>query len=280
MVNNKIYPRDLVKRIEPFLNRKEFIGIVGPRQSGKTTLLNILKDLFKGKMGVKEELIKIITFEDRKQLMEFEADPLAYIHSWIPEDSSEKFYLMLDEFQYLEKGGQKLKLIYDTVENIKIIITGSSSLEIKGNFGKYMVGRLLSFNLYPFNFGEFLRVKDRRLERIYREKSNKVRKWIFNSPTSGVEEGEDTFHQEMVDFWEEFCIWGGYPAVVLAESERIRKKLLSEIYNNYILKDIKTLLELSTENNLYRLSQYLATQIGNIVVYKNLSQKSGLNYRK
>ena len=38
---------------------------------------------------------------------------------------------MIDEFQYAEEGGQKLKLIYDTVKGLKIIITGSSSLNIK-----------------------------------------------------------------------------------------------------------------------------------------------------
>lgn len=280
MVNNEIYPRDLVKKIEPFLDRREFIGVVGPRQSGKTTLLNIMQKHLREKLEVKEELMKIVTFEDRRQLIEFESDPLAYINSWMPENSGKKFYLMLDEFQYVESGGQKLKLIYDTIENIKIIITGSSSLEIKGNIGKYMVGRLLSFKLYPFNFGEFLRVKNERLERIYRKQSNKIRDWMFDNSTSDFEDGYDTFHNEMVDLWEEFCIWGGYPAVVITERDGIRKKLLSEIYNNYILKDIKTLLELSTENNLYKLSQYLATQIGSIIVYKNLSQKSGLNYRK
>ena len=52
-----------------------------------------------------------------------------------------------------------------------------------------------------------------------------------------------------------------------------------DVYDNYILKDIKTLLELATEKNLFTLSQYLATQIGTPVVYQNLGQAAGLDYR-
>jgi hypothetical protein len=68
--------------------------------------------------------------------------------------------------------------------------------------------------------------------------------------------------------------------VVLAGNNAIRSKLLSDTYNNYILKDIKTLLELATEKNLLLLSQYLATQTGNIVVYQNLSQTAHLDHRQ
>ena len=86
----------------------------------------------------------------------------------------EKFYLMIDEFQYAQEGGQKLKLIYDTLKGIKIIVTGSSSLDIKAKVGKFMVGRILNFYLYPFNFREYLKALDERLERIYSENNVKV----------------------------------------------------------------------------------------------------------
>ena len=66
---------------------------------------------------------------------------------------------------------------------------------------------------------------------------------------------------------------------MLSKSVTERKKIISDIYDNYVLKDIKTLLELATERNLYLLSQYLSTQIGNIVVYQTLSETARLDYR-
>lgn len=273
-----IIQRDLIYRLKPFIKREEFISIIGPRQSGKTTFLKILQEHLFNELKVNKELVQTVTFEDRRLLMEFEANPVSFIRSFIPEKLNRKFYLMVDEFQYAQDGGQKLKLIYDTVKGIKIIITGSSSLEIKAKVGKFMVGRMLNFYLYPFNFKEYLRAHNKRLEKIYAENNTKVVDYLEGKQLK-IKRGQDLFYDEFIQEYERFSIWGGYPAVALATQQVERKKLLTDIYNNYILKDIKTLLELATEKNLFLLSQYLATQIGNIIRYQNLSQVSGLEYR-
>ncbi len=275
-----IIQRDLIQRIIPFIKRAEFISIIGPRQSGKTTFLEIIKEYLINNLKIEKKLIQNITFEDRKLLVEFERDPVSFVRSFIPYTSGKRTYLMIDEFQYAENGGQKLKLIYDTFKDIKVIITGSSSLDIKARVGKFMVGRILNFYLYPFNFGEYLRTRNERLERVYAENNAKVLECLVKGKHLKKKRGQDTFYEEFVKEYEEFAIWGGYPAVVLLGSEIEKKKVLSEIYNNYILKDIKSLLELATEKALFLLSQYLATQIGNIVVYQNLSQTSGLEFRQ
>lgn len=272
--------RELIQRIKLFIKRDEFISIIGPRQSGKTTFLKIIEEYLINELRVNPELIQSVTFEDRKLLMEFEADPISFIRSFMSTPAKEKFYLMIDEFQYAQDGGQKLKLIYDTLKNIKIIITGSSSLDIKAKVGGFMVGRMLNFYLYPFNFRECLRAHNQRLERIYVENNKKITDYLLKGKEFRIKDNEDLFYKEFIQEYERFSIWGGYPVIVLAKTEAERRKLLADIYNNYILKDIKTLLELVTEKNLFLLSQYLATQIGNIIVYQNLSQASGLDYRK
>jgi hypothetical protein len=272
--------RDLLNILERFLKRREYIAVTGPRQAGKTTLLEIITGHLTGNLKVSGDMMQTITFEDRKMLAQFDRDPVAFVRSYQPPGRAETFYLLIDEFQYAEEGGQKLKLIYDTVRNLKILITGSSSLDIRAQVGKYLVGRILTFHLYPFNFGEFLRSKNLRLEKIYRVKSVSVHKWLLGGNNVDFETGTDMFHEEMISQYEEFSIWGGYPAVVLSETEMERSKLLNDIYSSYILKDIKGLLELATEQNLFLLAQYLAAQAGNIVVYQNLGQAAGLDYRQ
>lgn len=272
--------RDLLEKIKLFLKRKEFISIIGPRQSGKTTFLEIIKDYLLKKQKVDQRLIHMITFEDRKLLAQFESDAVSFVHSYLPIKTNKTTYFMLDEFQYVVEGGQKLKLIYDTMKNVKIIITGSSSLEIKAQVGKYMVGRILTFYIYPFNFGEFLSAKNLRLEGVYKEKHKDLLKWFTGNTQLKQKKGEDIFYGEFINYYENFCIWGSYPSVVLSKTDGERHKVLADIFNNYILKDIKGLLELATDKNLFLLSQYLATQIGNIVNYQNLGQAAGLDYRK
>jgi len=275
-----IYPRDLITKIEPYLSRREFLSIVGPRQCGKTTFLEILKEHLAKEHKVHAELISSITFEDRRLLSQFEADPISFISSYRVKETADTHFLMIDEFQYARDGGQKLKLIYDTAKNIKIIVTGSSSIEIKSNVAKFMVGRLLGFELHPFNFAEYLQTRDPRLENLCRQHNGKVDSWLFEGRDFEIKSGPDVIFEEMVPHFEDFCIWGGYPGVALSKNPVEREKVLGDIYNGYILKDIKTLLELATENNLYLLSKVLATQVGNIISYQNLGQASQLNYRQ
>lgn len=272
--------RGLLEEVKPFLKRKEYIAIVGPRQAGKTTFLEIIKEYLLKEEKVPQELITIISFEDRKLLRQFEDDPAAFMQSFFPAQTNKTIYIMLDEFQYAEEGGQKLKLIYDTVKNLKIILTGSSSLEIKAQVGKYMVGRVLTFHLHPLDFSEILQTKDIRFERIYRQEHGFLCSWLFENAGYNHKTGQDQFYEDMVKYFKQYCIWGGYPAVVLAPDDKQRYKLLGDIYNNYILKDIKGLLELATERNLFLLSQYLATQIGSITVYQNVGQAAGLDFRR
>ncbi|MBI4358776.1 MAG: ATP-binding protein [Candidatus Omnitrophica bacterium] len=275
--------RDLVGSIRPFLKRREYLSVLGPRQSGKTTLLELLKEELIDELRIPKDRIASLTFEDRKLLAQFEKDPIPFVRSYLSSGSkgskNRPFYLFMDEFQYAEEGGQKLKLIYDTLEEVKIIVTGSSSLDLKAKVGKYMVGRIVSFQLSPFNFREYLKAKNTRLENLYKERELILRKGLLEGKFSRIKEGVDPFSEALREEFEAFCLWGGYPAVVLAEDAAVRRKLLSEIYNQYILKDIKTLLELTTDRELFLLSQYLATQIGNLVIYQNLSQASGLDYR-
>lgn len=271
--------RDLLEEIKFYLKRKEYIAIVGPRQSGKTTLLEMLKDYLIEKGHAEEDMVQTVTFEDRRLLAEFEADPAAFLRSYFP-PSSEKAYFFIDEFQYAENGGQKLKLLFDTNKNIKIIITGSSSLDIKAQTGKYMVGRILTFHLYPFNFAECLKADSSRLEHIYRNGHEHLQTWIQGERIGPLKSGKDIFSEEMTGRYEHYCVWGGYPAVVLSDTDREREKILSEILNGYIMKDIKTLLELATDSNLLSLSRYCAVHAGNLINYQKIGEASGLNYRQ
>lgn len=275
-----IVQRDLADILKKFIKRREYLAITGPRQAGKTTFLEIIKDFLLHDLKIHKDFIQTVTFEDRRLLSQFESDPVSFVRSYMPAKTSGTFYLMLDEFQYAEEGGQRLKLIFDTVANLKIIITGSSALDIKAQAGKYLVGRILTFHLYPFNFREFLSTRDERLERIYRENNAGLIKWLFDGRPFKFKTGKDAFAEEMTGQFEEYCIWGGYPSVVLSRTKAERRKVLNDIYSNYVLNDIKGLLELATDKNLFLLSQYLAAQTGNIVVYQNLSQVSHLDHRQ
>ena len=257
--------RQLEAQIEPFLARKEVISIIGPRQAGKTTFIQNLAKKFeqKGKM------VKFITFEKRADLDLFNNNIEDF--KKIVEQYEVVF---IDEFQYSSDGGQKLKYLYDTTK-IKFIISGSSSLELTFQTGKYMIGRLIEFSLTPFSFREFLSAKDREMF-VVLENISGADIFSFNLKDALGRE----INSRLAARLEEYLVFGGYPAVVLSAGAEEKKKVLEGIYDKYLLKDIKDLLRLATDNELDRLGKFLAGQIGNIIKYQELAGAWGLNYKE
>ena len=254
--------RELEKSIKPFLKRKEVLAIVGSRQVGKTTFLKYLASQLE-KQG---KLIKFITFEKRGDLQLFDnVEDFKELH--------QKYQVVIiDEFQYAQDGGRKLKYLFDTTKT-KYIISGSSSLDIKFQTGKYMVGRMFKFMLWPFSFREYLSFANRELYQAL----------VSRIPDAFSVSKKEAFGSEinsrLEKLFEDYLVFGGYPAVVLAKTRREKGKILESILENYLLKDIRTLLQLSTESELIQLVKLFATQIGNLINYTELSNTSGLNYK-
>jgi len=99
MLKKKYIPRGLEKTFYSFLERREAIAIVGPRQSGKTTFLEKLE-----KKITKKQRVKFITFENKSDLNLFQKN----INDF--KKIAEQYdVLIIDEFQYAEEGGQKMK---------------------------------------------------------------------------------------------------------------------------------------------------------------------------
>ncbi|TSC78782.1 MAG: Uncharacterized protein G01um101433_114 [Parcubacteria group bacterium Gr01-1014_33] len=257
--------RELEKEIAPFLERKEAIAIVGPRQAGKTTFLQHLA----GKLQEQGKKLKFITFEKRDDLTLFNKSIEDF------KTLAEQYNcVIIDEFQYASHGGQKLKYLYDTT-NVKFVISGSSSLELTFQTGKYMVGRLLEFTLLPFSFREFLSFRDPELYTLVEQKRF-VRIADFDYSKRLGEE----ITRRLVILLEEYALYGGYPAVVIAGTKDEKHKILEGIAENYLLRDIKDLLRLAASDELWRLEKLLAGQIGGMIKYEELSRASGLSYKE
>ena len=256
--------RNLEKEIKPFLKRKEAIVITGPRQAGKTTLLKRLNSELKSNKSV-----KFITFEKRGNLNLFQNDIEDF------KDLIQQYQVVIiDEFQYAQECGQKLKYLFDTTD-VKFIISGSSSLELTFQMGKYMVGRMLNFTLYPFSFREYLSAVDQELFTLLKKRiPNILSPGLKSSQALGSE-----INQRIEKSFAKYLVFGGYPAAVLAKSEATRQKILENLLDTYLLKDIKGLLQLATDSELLKLVKFLAAQIGNLVSFQELSNGTGLNHQ-
>lgn len=270
-IGNIIYERDLYYKIKPYFYSKEIIAVLGSRQSGKTTLLNIIfQEISKSKKCV------FLTFEKKDDLEIFDSDIENFKKLY-----TEKYEMIfIDEFQYAKDAGQKLKYLYDTT-NTKFFISGSSSLEIK-EAGKYLVGRVFTFYLYPMSFSEFVRAKNFELYKIILPAFEFTHSLVLGKK---IEMFSDPIRSELLKkdlkkIFFDYLLFGGYPRTVLSNNEEEKKLSLSSILDNYLLREIRSLLKLATENKLLTLARFSALQTGSLISYQELSNASNLSYNE
>ena len=260
--------RDVEKNVESWLEEREIIAIRGPRQSGKTTLLKRMKEKLL-ENNVDNDRIHFFSFEDDITRLKFEENPKEFIEFYL---SSDNHYFLFDEVQYVKDIGKKLKLIFDTYENIKIIITGSSSFDLT-NLGSYLVGRVIFFNLYPFSFHEFLKTKDKKYADLYQ----KIR---IDVHEKNLVVKKSVFLDDLNTFLHEYLTYGSYPRIILEKNINKKKTLLKNLFTTYIEKDIVAMYGLKYREKVVKLLKTIASIYGGMINYQTLSETSGVKYEE
>ena len=257
--------RDMENRIKENLDKPEIIAILGPRQSGKTTLLKHIYQTLENAV--------FVSFDDRMVLELFVDDEKTFAELYVKNNR----YLFIDEFQYAKEGGKKLKYIYDHYPDTKILISGSSAPGLTIHGIKYLVGRIFVFNMYPLSFEEFLRYRNGKLFDAYLSKKDAIRTHLHEGGKLPVV--SSPLMEMLNEIYDEYIIYGGYPRVAISESDEEKRLVLRNIYSTYFLREIKDMLSLTTDFNLSRLVKALSIELGGLISYASLGEVSGFDYK-
>lgn len=217
--------------IKANLGRKKVITILGPRQVGKTTLFDQLSNGLDAKILTLNcddvddaELLQGRTTTELKQMLS--GYDVAFI----------------DEIQRVEDVGLVLKKIADLKLNTKVVVTGSSSLNLRDKTAEPATGRLLEYELFPFAISEL--------------------------------SAESSWHIES-RLLESRMIYGLYPDVVNNPADA--KRTLMALTNSYLYKDLLAYDGIRKPQIIQKLVRALALQVGSEVSYNELAQLVGVD---
>lgn len=263
------FRRSIHPLIKSHLDRKEFTILTGPRQSGKTTILDALS----GELREEGKNVHYVTFEDRDILAAVNAHP-EELFTYVPrpekiagtgETTEKRLYLFIDEVQYASQPSNFLKYLFDLYhDNLKVTATGSSAFYLDHKFTDSLAGRKRIFELKTLSFEEFL---------VFRNKEQ-LRDELLH--VRDRKEYISSFHRELTDLFDEYLVFGGYPEIVLENVREEKILLLKELRNSFLKKDMDE-SGVDYPDKFYNLMNILAGQTGNLVNKNELSNTVGLD---
>lgn len=136
--------RLLTQKIRERLGRGKAILILGPRQTGKTTLA---KRILAEQPGRALYLNADEPF-DRQRLTDVSSTQLRQLVGTAE-------FVVIDEAQRVPNIGLTLKILVDQLPEKQILATGSSSLDLANSINEPLTGRLFSFQLFPISWPEW-----------------------------------------------------------------------------------------------------------------------------
>lgn len=252
-MEEKIYKRNITESIIKYINSKDIIVIYGARQVGKTFLLKYL---------MKNYVNKNVFYFDLElpNLLEICNQGAESVFKYLVQkgaNEKQKIFLVIDEIQYMDNPTKFLKIIHDHYPNIKLLVSGSSTFEIKKKFKESLVGRTVNFELYPLSFDEFL---------IFKDKNYKLSK-----------ENIKLINDELVGLAEEYIRFGGYPKIVLENSEEKKQAYLGQIISTYVRKDIRDIGNIKNISSFNKLLELIASQSGQLLNVLEISNTLKIN---
>lgn len=236
------------------LNSREISLITGPRQAGKTTVMNLLKE------GLENRHEPVVYFNlDLESDWQFFSSQEKFLEMLRLRFGNSRGFVFIDEIQRKENAGLFLKGIYDLETPYKFIVSGSGSLELKEKIHESLAGRKQIFELGTLSFSEFANHKT---DYLYEDKLNEF--------LAGDKIKSESLLLEYLSF-------GGYPKIVLQEKLEEKLKTIDELYQSYLVRDISYIYHIEKTEAFTHLLKLVASLTGQTINHNWLSRELGLN---
>lgn len=210
----RYYDSILTEKLKP----NKVLVLLGARRVGKTKLIEKL-------IKNSSEKILFLNGDDIETHQILETQSATHYKKIIGNHT----LLVIDEAQEIPSIGMKLKLMVDSIEGLKILITGSSALEINNQTGEPLVGRMSTYNLFPIAQIEFATNEN----------------FVITQSNLG-----------------ERLVYGSYPELLHLPTYQEKMKYLKEMVSNQLLRDILAFEGIKKRDKIIALLQIVALRVG------------------
>ena len=270
--------RRIFNKLVQGLESKFIISLQGLRRVGKTVLLNQLSEHFVSthKLEPRHFLRFSFDLEDNLELLPFtELDELLKLYfekilKSNPGTIKERIIITLDEVQNVANWQNVVKKYYDLNQNIKFVISGSSSLYLCEEADS-LAGRIIEYSIPCLDFDEFLLLTESPLQ-LENASSLSAIKELRARPVSA----------ELQKAFETFLLIGGFPDTAIMSIQgfsilQIQDFVRKSIVNKVIRKDLKRYFNVSDTNIDYRLFELCCVDSGTFFENSKIAGAVGLS---
>ena len=250
-----------LSKIKEELVNYKILFLIWPRQVGKTSLLLSLSEywiVWKHVYVSFDEVIWLNTsFDNSNSFLDF------IWQKWGDEDGVT--CIILDEIQVVNNIWILLKGLHDKFKRekkkIKIIASGSGSLNIFRWISDSLIWRKTIINVYPFSFKEFLEYNKFDVNLINNEN---IYDWML---------------KDLLYLFEEYISYGWYPEVVFTKYEKAKLQILTDIYKDYVYKDISFFLKEKEIINFEKFLKLVGHQVWSLMKIDKVVQDTWISRR-
>jgi len=234
-------PRNIHDELKLLQKSKQILVITGIRRSGKSTLLQEIRDHAKEKkyyFNFDDDRLSNFALADFELLLEL------FIELYGVEKT-----VYFDEVQNIPEWERFIRRIHD--QGYKIYITGSNATMFSQELGTRLTGRYIKIELYPFSFREYVNWQKPEL--------------LNGAQLTSMQKAQ------LRNLFTKFYKNGGFPEFLLLKN----KAYLQNLFESILYRDIIVRFSVS-ERAIKELAVFLASNISSNITYNSLRKGLGL----
>lgn len=234
-----MYKREIEDKVKKINETFRVLVVTGPRQVGKSTLLNYLKPKNMTKITLDDETLRTLAKEDPRQFIETYSTPL-----------------FIDEVQYAPELFSYIKMKVDTnKERGQYWLSGSQPFELMQGVTESLAGRAGVLKMNSFTYNE-----------------------IIQNENAKVFDPENLEQKEFIDVNKTFeLIFNGGMPELYDVPEMDRMDFYNSYVNTYIERDVKKIKDIGSVESFRKFMRAVAVRTGTTLNYSNIANEVGVS---